>query len=64
MKHILTHWKTSTSALIIFFLTYLLAVGHITVTEWIEGFGAVATIIGLLAKDWDKTDENKTEEVK
>lgn len=61
MKHILKHWKTSTAALLIFFLTYLLYVGHITVTEWIEGFGAIATVIGLLAKDWDKTEEPKDE---
>jgi hypothetical protein len=62
MKYILTHWKTSTAALLILFLTYLLAAGHITVTEWIEGFGAVATVIGLLAKDWDKIEEPKDEQ--
>jgi hypothetical protein len=62
MKHILRHWKTSTAALLIFFLTYLLAAGHIDVTQWIEGFGGVATVIGLLARDWDKTEP--TEEVK
>jgi hypothetical protein len=57
MKNIITSWKTSVAALFVALLTALLILKQITVTEWIEGFGAIATIVGLLAKDWDKTDK-------
>lgn len=54
MKNILKHWKTTLAGLVIGFLTVLLSLGKITVTEWIEGFGAVSVIVGLIARDWDK----------
>jgi hypothetical protein len=57
MKRVTTHWKTSVAALFIGILTVLLIMKQITVEQWIEGFGGIATIVGLLAKDWDKTDK-------
>ena len=56
-KNLTVHWKTSVAGLLMSFLTYMLWSKAITVTEWAEGLGVVATVIGLLAKDWDKTDQ-------
>lgn len=58
MKHLLTHWKTSLAAIIVALLTFMLYLGKITVLEWAEGLGSIATIIGLLSKDWDKTKDD------
>lgn len=57
LKTLFVHWKTSTAALILGVLTFMLWDKDITVEQWIMGTGAVGTIIGLLAKDWDKTEQ-------
>ncbi len=56
-KSLLTHWKTTTTAIIIGVLTFMLWDKDITVEQWVLGIGTVGTVIGLLAKDWDKTDQ-------
>ena len=56
-KNFITHWKTSVVGLLVAILTYMLWSKVITVTEWAEGLGVVASVISLLAKDWDKTDQ-------
>jgi hypothetical protein len=58
MKRVLKHWKTSVAGVLVGGLTIMLYTGKIGVTEWAEGLGVVATIIGLLAKDWDKSTES------
>jgi len=57
IKNIITHWKTSVAGLVIGMLTLMLWKKSITVTEWAEGLGVVVTLIGILAKDWDKPNE-------
>jgi len=57
LKNIIIHWKTTTSAVILAVLTFMLWDGDITVEQWVIGTGALGTVIGVLAKDWDKTDQ-------
>ena len=51
------HWKTTTAGLTVGFFSVMLWMGKIDVTQWAEGLGLVTTIVGILAKDWDKTNE-------
>jgi len=56
-SHLVRHWKTSTFALFVLLFTVMLYTGKITVTEFAEAIGVAVTIVGLLAKDWDKPSE-------
>lgn len=57
VTHVLKHWKTSLFAVFIFIFTIMLYMNKITVTEFAEAVGVAVTIVGLLAKDWDKADQ-------
>lgn len=56
-KNLIVHWKTSITALIIGVLTFMMWDKDITVEQWVLAMGTVGTVIGLLAKDWDKTEQ-------
>ena len=56
-KNLFVHWKTSLIGVIFGILTLMLWLQKITVTEWIEAAGSLGVIIGVFAKDWDKTTE-------
>ena len=56
LKNLIVHWKTTTAAILLAVLTFMLWDGDITVEQWSVGIGAIGTVLGLLAKDWDKTD--------
>lgn len=56
MSFITKHWKTSLAGILVGFFSVMLWIGKINVTEWAEGIGFVATVVGLIAKDWDKTN--------
>jgi len=57
MNNIFKHWKTTLAALVLCLLTFMLYTSKITVTDWALGLGSLGTAMGLLAKDWDKTDQ-------
>lgn len=54
INHVLKHWKTSLFAVYTFIFTLMLYMNKITVIEFGEAIGIAVTIVGLLAKDWDK----------
>lgn len=57
MKTLFTHWKTSAVGLLIGVLTIMLIQKKIEAETWCEAIGAIGVVVGLLAKDWDKTDK-------
>lgn len=54
ITHVVKHWKTSLFAVFTFIFTLMLYMNKITVIEFGEAIGVAVTIVGLLAKDWDK----------
>ena len=57
LKSLFTNWKTSVAGILIGVLTTMLWLGRITVTDWSVALGVAGTAVGLLAKDWNKTDQ-------
>jgi len=56
-KNLAVHWKTTVAGLYVGSFTCLLWIDKITVQEFALALGTIATIVGMLAKDWDKTNE-------
>jgi hypothetical protein len=54
MNNIISHWKTSATAVLVGLLTAMLWIGKITPEQWMICMGGVTTAVGLMAKDWDK----------
>lgn len=52
------HWKTSLAGVLVGVFTVMLFMKKIEVTEYLELVGGIGTIILLVARDWDKANED------
>lgn len=56
LEHLFTHWKTSLLAFMVAVITVCLGIKWISVTQWLEGMGVVASIYLMLSRDHNKQD--------